>query len=540
MWKKDNNTRKKRRGAEIYFVLYLSALILLLPGKQEEKADNALATITSIFQQSFSLLPEKNTLLCKMTADSTGMPVLQLDTSNIMLITGNVQDVSLECIVEDQDKGSIVQVGSTPGSNFTIKYDSLKQLVFFSWHPPSSMLTSLNESKTYAVTVKAKAKPLISGKNRDLQQLLQDSDPTLMAEAKFSISILAEKSGNAPARIVYTPTEQNLAELIGKLQLQNRFQVPETFRQLIDFNTNSNIIDPNKNLMIVSLDKQTLSLSPSLPKIGSMAMQSWTNKIIVQGIYSTENYLAQPRIVLEQNSDIPGTASIEEVSAGQLVISGIAPGNSPMKVKVFVQRKSDNQVVSTEFEVFPREFSAPEYPQEIRLGETIYIKPNINSAPGMDVTAAIVDENGKILKQSLGGSPFPFNLQNSRNTKRIFLERKVNGKLFGDVYTIDVKKDAPRLIDMKTTSAYIEIIVKTCGKLNDKDNRSKIMIVEGTGVNVKKPIELYSAFTREMNSDCHRQTFRIEPRKTDEPYSASIYFIDSQGLRSDEFQVEYP
>ena len=379
MWKKDNNISKKRRGAEIYFVLYLSALILLLPGKQEDKTDNALATITSIFQQSFSLLPEKNTLLCKMTADSTGMPVLQLDTSNIMLITGNVQDVSLECIVEDQDKRSIVQVGSTPGSNFTITYDSLKQLVFFSWHPPSSMLTSLNESKTYAVTVKAKAKPLISGKNPDLQQLLRDSDPTLMAEAKFSISILAEKSGNAPARIVYTPTEQNLAELIGKLQLQNRFQIPETFKQLLDFNTDASIIDPSKNLMIVPLDKEDLSLTAALRTVKAPPMETWNANVIVQGVLATANYEGKPRIELKQNSDEQGTAFIEEVKAGQLTIKGRAPAFSPMKVKVFVQRKSDKKIVSTEFDVIPENFPEPKLPQEIRPGDSIFIKTNTSN-----------------------------------------------------------------------------------------------------------------------------------------------------------------
>ncbi|MGA1434039.1 MAG: hypothetical protein ACO34C_00915 [Candidatus Kapaibacteriota bacterium] len=538
MWKKDNNITKKRRGAEIYFVLYLSALILLLPGKQEDKADNALATITSIFQQSFSLLPEKNTLLCKMTTDSTGMPVLQLDTSNIMLITGNVQDVSLECIVEDQDKGSIVQVGSTPGSNFTITYDSLKQLVFFSWHPPSSMLTSLNESKTYAVTVKAKAKPLISGKNSDLQQLLLDSDPTLMAEAKFSISILAEKSGNAPARIVYTPTEQNLAELIGKLQLQNRFQIPETFKQLLDFNTDASIIDPSKNLMIVPLDKEDLSLTAALTTVKAPPMETWNANVIVQGVLATANYEGKPRIELKQNSDEQGTAFIEEVKAGQLSIKGRAPAFSPMKVKVFVQRKSDKKIVSTEFDVIPENFPEPRYPQEIRPGDSIFIKTNINSEPGMSVTATIVDENGKILKQS-NSSAFYFYLKNSRNITRIFLERRVNGNLIGDRYPIEVVKDAPSMVDVVSTSAYIDITVKTCGRFNGNPNRSKIIVKDGTGKNIKKPFELYAAFIQ-LKQDCSRQTFRIEPREEDEPFSAIIYFMDSEGLVSNEFQVEFP
>ena len=133
------NKTGKRRGAEIYFVLYLSALILLLPGKQEKKSSEAVDAITSLFQQSFSLLPEKNSLLCRITTDSTGASILQLDTSNVLLLTGNVRDITFECIVEDQHNDEVIHVASKEGEHFSIVYDSTKKLVFFSWHPPISL-----------------------------------------------------------------------------------------------------------------------------------------------------------------------------------------------------------------------------------------------------------------------------------------------------------------------------------------------------------------------------------------------------------------
>ena len=539
MWKKANNTGKRRRGAEIYFVLYLSALILLLPGKQEKKQHNALEAITTIFEQSFSLLPEKNTLLCKMTSDSVGMPVLQLDTSNILLITGNVQDVALECIVEDQDKGQVVQVGSNPGSNFTIEYDSVKQLVFFSWHPPTSMLTTLNESKTYAVTVKAKAKPLISGNNPELQQLLRASDPTLMTEAKFSISILAEKNGNVPAKIVYTPSEQNLARLIDKLKAQNQFQVPESIKRILDFNMNASTIDPLKNVMIIPLDKEVLSLSPALQKVGAMAMQSWSNRIVVQGILTSENYYAKPTITVEQNTDIPGTASIEEVKSGQLVISGIAPGNAPMKVIVTVQRKSDQRIAITEFEVFPTSFKAAEYPPEIRPGQRVLINPNFTSVPGMEAVTTIVDEFGQILKQIPGGAPFYFDLQNTRNTKFVFLERKINGKIFGDRYRIDIKSSVPEAGRELPKSIGTVVYVKSCGVYDGTKNRCRIVNKEGTSDNIKRPQELY-ADSEDDNAGCFVQRFQIVPKDPDKPYSVTVFFIDSQDNKSNAVEISYP
>ncbi len=531
MWKKENNSGRKRRGAEIYFVLYLSALILLLPGKQEKKQNNALEAITSLFQQSFSLLPEKNTLLCKMTTDSTGLPIFQMDTSNILLITGNVQDVVLECIVEDQDVGEVVQVQSTPGSNFSIKYDSIKQLVFFSWHPPSSILTALSESKSYAVTVKAKAKPLVTGNNPELQQLIKSAEPTLMTEAKFNISILTEKNGNQPAKIVYTPAEQNLERLINTLQARTQFQIPESIKSILDFNTGNSIIDPNSNVMVIPMDKEALTLSPALPKIGSPALQNWSNRIIVQGIFSTENYEGKPKVLIEQQSDIPGTASVEEIKSGELIISGIDPGNAPMKVKVIVQRRSDKKTVMTDFEVFPTVFRVPEFPSEIRIGESILIKPNINSMPGMDATAAITDENGQVLKQSLGGAPFTFDLANDRNSKFIYLERRIDGKLFGDRYRIEVKKDAPRIpFDPKVTKNYTDITVRTCGTFEGRPNRSKCKISDASNMKVQ---ELYSSYSKAKDSDCYFQTFRFEKKDPDKPYSGSAQFIDIFGMETD-------
>lgn len=181
-----------------------------------------------------------------------------------------------------------------------------------------------------------------------------------------------------------------------------------------------------------------------------------------------------------------------------------------MKVKVIVQRRSDKKTVMTDFEVFPTVFRVPEFPSEIRIGESIVIKPNINSMPGMDATAAITDENGQVLKQSLGGAPFTFDLANDRNSKFIYLERRIDGKLFGDRYRIEVKKDAPRIpFDPKVTKNYTDITVRTCGTFEGRPNRSKCKISDASNMKVQ---ELYSSYSKAKDSDCYFQTFRFEKK----------------------------
>jgi hypothetical protein len=315
------NKSDKRRGSEIYFVLYLSALILLLPGKQEKKSSDAVDAITALFQQSFSLLPEKNSLLSKITTDSTGASILQLDTSNVLLLTGNVSDISFECIVEDQNNDEVIQVASKEGEHFSIVYDSTKKLVFFSWHPPISMLSSLNKSLSYVVTVKAKAKPFISGKNPELQQLLRNTDATLQTEARFSISILTEGQGEAPPKIVYMPAETTFTRMI--------FQPSQIQQQ-----TPPAIADANGQKVGVQIMEQEFTLQPREAKMEVMAFQEWQNKIFVQGIYTPNDYAEKPIVnVVYRNKDMSGTANLLDFREGSIIVGGVAPASNAMTVK---------------------------------------------------------------------------------------------------------------------------------------------------------------------------------------------------------------
>ena len=219
--------------------------------------------------------------------------------------------------------------------------------------------------------------------------------------------------------------------------------------------------------------------------------------------------------------------------------SSLAPGNAPMKVIVTVQRKSDQRIAITEFEVFPTSFKAAEYPPEIRPGQRVLINPNFTSVPGMEAVTTIVDEFGQILKQIPGGAPFYFDLQNTRNTKFVFLERKINGKIFGDRYRIDIKSSVPEAGRELPKSIGTVVYVKSCGVYDGTKNRCRIVNKEGTSDNIKRPQELY-ADSEDDNAGCFVQRFQIVPKDPDKPYSVTVFFIDSQGNKSNEVEISYP
>ncbi|MFM8839656.1 MAG: hypothetical protein ACKOFB_00945 [bacterium] len=537
MWKKAHKPGK-RRGGEIYFVLYLAALILLLPGKQDRKTQGPVDAITSLFQQSFSLLPEKNTLLCKMVTDSSGVPVLQLDTSNVLLLTGKVRDVSLECIVEDQDAGEVVKVSSNPGAHFTITYDSVKQLAFFSWHPPSSLLTSLNESKNYAVTVKAKAKPLINGENPELQQLLNASEAGLLTEAKFSISILAEGNINSPSRIVYTPAENNLNRLIEKLQAGNQFKIPDALQNILNSDVNTPLFNPNSNTVNVSMYNQPLILSPKYDKITVKAKQFWSNRIYVQGIFDSKLYDGPPIVNIVQKGDAKvsgndneGTVNATIVTGGEINLEGKAPLKGKMTVKLTVKRKSDAKFVSTEFDVEPYEFDDATLPEFMHPDSSYRFNANIDASQGMQVSALLIDENGNIVAASQGRRDIKYSPNSRSANKEFIFVRKINDTPIDSV-RIPVTIDPPSFIikPYDKDKQSMKIIVTSHSFIGDKPNRSVLKFVPGTLANIIEIKEDFPAFER--GKSYHKQVFSIKPKDPDEPFSANIYFIDAFGSSS--------
>jgi hypothetical protein len=514
------NKSGKRRGSEIYFVLYLSALILLLPGKQEKKSSDAVDAITALFQQSFSLLPEKNSLLSKITTDSTGASFLQLDTSNVLLLTGNVSDISFECIVEDQNNDEVIQVASKEGEHFSIVYDSTKKLVFFSWHPPISMLSSLNKSLSYVVTVKAKAKPFISGKNPELQQLLRSTDATLQTEARFSISILTEGQGEAPPKIVYMPAETTFTRMI--------FQPSQIQQQ-----TPPAIADANGQKVGVQIMEQEFTLQPREAKMEVMAFQEWQNKIFVQGIYTPNDYAEKPIVnVVYRNKDMSGTANLLDFREGSIIVGGVAPASNAMTVKVTSRRKYDNKEVTTEFIVDPKNLNDPIIPNFMYPFTQYKFNPEMPTSNNMDARA-ILRNSQRILEDNQRGLPFTYKPDIEDTGTVVYFERLINGKPIGKSYSIRIRPfEPPQIIGKTNKEGQVEVFVRSFGKYDGKQNRCKIIFAEGTAVNIIAAQDNSADFDAKDGFN-NNQKFSIRPKDKSKPFSAMVHAVDKYGKLSE-------
>src|SRR6185369_218302 len=162
---------KRRRTIEIYFVLYIAALVMLLPSKNTSNLHNSTKLWDDLFKQSFTLHPEKTVLNCRLIADSSGNRIVSLDSSNLIVYTGNVKDVQYEFTVEDQSlRQKLTLVSNQPSINrsFLLYPASEQNGIEFRWHPPEHNRMNRN----FVVHVKATASPQPLLPNDSIQRMI--------------------------------------------------------------------------------------------------------------------------------------------------------------------------------------------------------------------------------------------------------------------------------------------------------------------------------------------------------------------------------
>ncbi|MFN3782046.1 MAG: hypothetical protein ACK4SO_07715, partial [Candidatus Kapaibacteriota bacterium] len=114
------SSKRKRRIVEIYFILYLAALVFILPESSFKPKDSNNAEVIGDFQSSFTLIPEKSSLVCNIIVEPTGYRITKIDSSNVIFYTGDFEDIQFEFTIEDQSTNRSVTLRAD--KNYSAKY----------------------------------------------------------------------------------------------------------------------------------------------------------------------------------------------------------------------------------------------------------------------------------------------------------------------------------------------------------------------------------------------------------------------------------
>lgn len=484
---------RKHKTIEIYFVLYLAALILLIPEKREigqQESD----VIARTYLPEMSLNIEQNTLNCFIDSDSLGLKIATIDSVNTFFWSDNIENISFDFYIEDASS-NYQQVIENPFkliSFRTIENYKQNKAEFF-WVPKLPIF----QNKSFIVHVTANA--TTKKENNDESITYQ----TVKLKGKFGINI------------VYN---HNIKSTSFDIATSGNIQTDSVQTTTVPYNPYINT--PYFQNFNLYLEKSDLKL---------IASQNWQNTVIASNINLLQDLATKPELnVTCEPENNGGEAFISETSPERITIKGKTPSFGKMFVQIRVIRKYDKEEVKTTFRVIPQGIEHPEFASEMYPEKTYLIKPNLPLAS--DVKAYIKDGN-KIIAVSQEGEKFYFTPDLSMVNKTLVLERYINDKLFGQKYNIKILSyPNPDIFDIKKVKNNEVIIITKCyGKYSKQFNEIDSLEIEG------------NAKYRELRGNMRSyedpipalvQEFIITPLNSSKPFEFKVYAVDKNGKKT--------
>ncbi len=485
---------KKKRIIEIYFVLYLMALILILPGKKEDGGAVEDEASSNIFEFPFSLKPVSNILNAKILIDRDSVTILNMDSLNTIYYTGDVQDIDFEFVVEDLSINSEVKIDNNNNTNkfFKIQEDENRQAAVFSWVPP------LNDpsDKTYLVTVNAKIKP---NNTDDIAE-----DITVSTEFSINVDFL---------------TPKDLA----------------TSAQYIDggefLDDDTQIFPAGQMVQAPSMNTGDLLLMPSYPVIKALAGDEWSNSINLSGINLQNELSKKPEIkVIHNPAGNGGTGNVKIITKdNQMFIEGVAPDFGTNKIIITVTR-IDGTKAEANFIVSPSEIGTPKIPKVMYPEITYVLDPQMPVVSNTNSYCILRTTKGQELEKIFGSDKLKFTPTRSDTGQSVYLERYLNNRLIDKTKKIRiVGNPPPKIIIQKNESNEVTIATFSRGFFNGRENTVEKLIIEGNAE--------YFSLSGQMRVDSRKHTydqhFKVMPKDKSKPFTFTIQAVSVEGKKSE-------
>ncbi|MCX7908968.1 MAG: hypothetical protein N2560_05565 [Ignavibacteria bacterium] len=490
------SSKRKRRIVEIYFILYLAALVFILPESSFKPGGGNGPEVIGDFQTGFTLIPEKSALVCNVVVEPNGYRITKIDSSNVIFYTGDFEDIQFEFTVEDQSTNRSVTL--RPDKNYSAKYFRVvevpeKKAAVFYWRP--QYLDNFNTTYLVKVVATAKSKKTFGTKYPERF--------TYKATAQFTLLIVLMNAVTG---------EQTIA--------QGNQQTPQF---------PLNILEQTQQIP-TGFGVGKISVNASTPNVTQLAYQQWANTINATNV----NLASDAKIDLiarPEPENNGGTAQISEIKPDYLVIRGRTPGYGRLNIELVVKRKFDGQEARTSFVVVPQQIEKPIFKEFIYPGQTDTIDPRLPLIGGELKT--LIKDGNRIRASSIGGAPIYFTPELSDTGKQLTLERYIDNNLLGQVYTIYVLNfPLPKIVDViNTGNRVVEIVTQAFGVFNRE--RNEIVRLELEGNVAERYIDLRGKLQDFYgNPPYRRQNFQLKPKDQGKPFVFVVTAVDKYGRRS--------
>ncbi|NQW30264.1 MAG: hypothetical protein HQ472_07120 [Ignavibacteria bacterium] len=483
-------TRKPRRRIEIYFILYLVALVLLLPDAVPVGGDSNGISLTEL---RLDMQPERVRLQTKLVTDSLGgSRLVKMDSMNIIRYYGNVNDLKFSARIEEVETGQILTIepGESSTQMFQIVPEPDRQAVVFKWHPNVQDLVP----RTFRVTITGSAVPVDA--NGDKKGANPMSGLRISGSAQFVLATVVEREG----RQTYV----------------NNITIIDTGRRSTDAFGNG---QQNFGQFWIDVARD---------RIVTLATKEWVNRISVGGADPARDLAGMP--VVKVTGDVVGEIEryVDEKQRA-IIVKGKAPRSGQLTVEVTAKRR-DGQTSTTSFVVASEPLNTIQMPDAMFPGIEYAIDVKLPSLE--NVYAVLKDGDREITSARSGVVKYKPLLRDTGRT--LTLERYVDDQRVGMVFTVVVKSfPSPEIRDVRVVGGgdKKKVLVKFFGDKNL--DRPSLFVLDG---NAKTPKKLFGnrreADPNERPTVSWLEEFEVDRKDASRPFTFRIQAKDTRGFSS--------
>ena len=473
----------RRRRVEIYFILYLLALVLLMPEAATPPSEDAGADPPLRIE----LFPERIRLTCEVKRDSSGgVRVLSMDSLNVIRYSPELTNVSVRAVIEDVASGQTLTIDddSTTVRRFaTIRHDWRRSAFLFSWRP----LLDAGSSKTFRVIIQASGVP-VNGIATDAM--------SAVGSTQFVLTTVV--NDQQPPQLVFMPGRRDTLVLRDGPSVSERSAGPGEFW-----------------------------LEPAREQVFAFASQEWSNRISIGGADPQTDLAEMPviRISGEPLADI--SRSFEQRT---MVIRGRAPRTGTSMVDVSA-RRSDGVVRTTSFRVTAVGYSTPAIPDVVYPGVEYVIDPKI-PVDKAGLRAVIRDGAREIASASEGVIRVRF--ANRDTGRSLTFERMIDGVAEPQSQTILVRSfPGPVIREIRRDAdPNKRLVVVQFSSQERGENRPQLRVIDGNAGSVRKLAGYLRQADNARPAITWLEVFEITRKDAAKPFTFRVLAIDERGKES--------
>lgn len=498
---------KHRRRVEIYFILYLCALVLLLPEHDGPSVEgNVVGKIEAL--TAFQLQPEKTTLVCRVVRDTNGTyRFVDADTTNLIRVHGNVADVRFEYVIEDLSARQTVsmQANSTSGSSMFSMVDRPDlRGAEFRWHPPTSNIAG----NTLLVRVIGSATPVIGTEalNGGDRQTVA-SNLQVRAETQFTLSVVIDDGQSTPQTIIVQQppsTQQDPATQPGTLPRFGEFW-----------------------------------LQPQRERLSELPGARWSNRVSVGGADLERDLKTGAQVRVNGDQRTARSVTIRnDVGRREFVLEGDAPMSGSAVVEI-VATRTDNAQAVTRFTVNAQPLPAPSVPDVMYPGIAYTIKANVPVAEGHAIAVVLRDDRRDVARTN--GEDIVYTPSVNDTTRVFYLDRLIDGQRVGGSETVRVISFPPPEITnvQDATTRDGERVKRVTVLYYGEANRPTLEVVDG---NARPPRKLFGnnrpADRNERPRVKYLEEFDVMPKDASRAFTFRIRAVDGRRFSSSTRTIE--